>query len=163
MNTEFTYLIFGIVVILIAIIYYSKMILSKITQRKDDDESLTKTDLKILSDALKTDIAITLREPASKMSEVITLLNKGGTGQGKFGEVALKRALESSGLREGTHFLYNKQVKGTSLRPDFVIFLPDNKILVIDSKVSIINYNNYLQAKDDEIRDRAKKSHIRSI
>ena len=55
MNTEFTYLIFGIVVIFIAVIFSTKMILSKITQRKDDDESLTKTDLKTLSDALKTD------------------------------------------------------------------------------------------------------------
>ena len=165
MNTDFIYLIIGLAafLIIIAIVFYSEKILSKISQKEDDDDSLTKTNFMTLSDQLKTDIGITLREPTSKMSEVITLLTKGGTGQGKFGEVALKRALESSGLREGTHFLYDKQVEGTSLRPDFTIFLPDNKILVIDSKVSITNYNDYLQAKDDETRDRAKKSHIRSI
>ena len=162
MNTDFIYLIIGLAafLIIIAIVFYSEKILSKISQKEDDDDSLTKTNFMTLSDELKTDIGITLREPTSKMSEVITLLTKGGTGQGKFGEVALKRALESSGLREGTHFLYDKQVEGTSLRPDFTIFLPDNKILVIDSKVSITKYNYYLQAKDDETRDRAKyKSH----
>ncbi len=87
MNTEFTYLIFGIVVILIAVFFSTKMILSKISQRKDDDESLTKTDLKTLSDALKTDIAITLREPTSKMSEVITLLTKEGLDKEKLAKL----------------------------------------------------------------------------
>ena len=169
MSTDFIYLIIGVgaFAILIGVLnYYSKKIITEI-KTKENDDYLTKTEFddgtKVLSSQLQTAIDNTLREPASKMSEVITLLTKGGTGQGKFGEVALKRALESSGLKEGTHFLYDKQVEGTSLRPDFTIFLPDKKILIIDSKVSITNYNDYLQAKDDETRDRAKKSHIRSI
>jgi DNA recombination protein RmuC len=72
--------------------------------------------------------------------------------QGNWGEVILERILEESGLRKGIEFETQMSLKnetGSQSRPDVVIKLPENKHLIIDSKVSMINYERMISAKSE--------------
>ena len=85
--------------------------------------------------------------------------------QGNWGEMVLDKLLEGSGLIEGTN--YSKQssfiaADGNRLLPDVVIFLPDEKHIVIDAKVSLVAYEKLVNAEDDE-RESFIKQHINSI
>ncbi|TKC00627.1 DNA recombination protein RmuC [Pedobacter cryophilus] len=85
--------------------------------------------------------------------------------QGNWGEMVLDKLLEGSGLIEGTN--YSKQSSfiaedGSRLLPDVVIFLPDEKHIVIDSKVSLVAYEKLVNAEDEE-REGFIKQHINSI
>jgi DNA recombination protein RmuC len=86
--------------------------------------------------------------------------------QGNWGEMQLEQLLEKSGLEHGVH--YNRQVSlvGEDEQreiPDFVINLPDNKHYIIDSKVSLINYEMFFNTEDDEMRRKYLHAHIKSI
>ena len=86
--------------------------------------------------------------------------------QGNWGELILRKLLESSGLREGIEFEVEKsftQADGTRLRPDVIINLPDNKHVVIDSKVSLLSYEAALNAEDDRVRAQHIKAHLLSL
>ncbi len=86
--------------------------------------------------------------------------------QGNWGEVILERILERSGLTEGRE--YEKQFSttgenGQRLQPDVVIHLPEQKHIVVDSKVSLIAYERFVNATDDNDRTRFIKEHLVSI
>lgn len=85
--------------------------------------------------------------------------------QGNWGELILERLLEMSGLRK--NFEYETQSsfseEGNRLQPDVLIKLPENKHLVIDSKVSFLDYEKYLHAENDPDRKKYKKALIYSI
>ncbi|MBO4370314.1 MAG: DNA recombination protein RmuC [Paludibacteraceae bacterium] len=86
--------------------------------------------------------------------------------QGNWGEMVLERLLEMSGLQEGAHFSREQVLQsgeGRTLRPDVILQLPDNKHLVIDSKVSLTAYERYVAATEDDVRAVALKSHLDSI
>jgi DNA recombination protein RmuC len=73
--------------------------------------------------------------------------------QGTWGEVVLARLLELSGLREGIEYSREKTLKGETAkryRPDVIVHLPDNKDIVVDAKVSLSAYEQYVAASDDE-------------
>jgi len=86
--------------------------------------------------------------------------------QGNWGELALERILEMSGLQEGIE--YEKQATlrdehNAILRPDFLIKLPDNKHIVVDSKVSLTAFERFINAENDEVRKSALREHLVSI
>lgn len=86
--------------------------------------------------------------------------------QGNWGELALERILEMSGLQEGIE--YEKQAtlrdeNNLMLRPDFLIKLPDNKHVIVDSKVSLTAFERYINAENDDVRTQALKDHLVSI
>ena len=86
--------------------------------------------------------------------------------QGDWGEYQLERILEQVGLLEGTHFSKQSTVKneeGRSLRPDFLIHLPDDKVLVIDSKVSLTAYERLTHAESPEDQATQAKLHVQSV
>ena len=92
-------------------------------------------------------ISETLQNETSSLTEAL----KGNTKvQGNWGEMVLEKLLELSGLREGIEYIsQGKDLKlqteqGKRLLPDIVINLPDNKHIVIDSKVSLVHYQQYL-------------------
>lgn len=86
--------------------------------------------------------------------------------QGDWGELALERILETSGLEKNReYFIQNsfRDVDGNLLRPDVIIQLPDEKHIVIDSKVSLKAFEQYINATDDEIKKKALSDHLLSI
>ena len=86
--------------------------------------------------------------------------------QGDAGEMLLETILENSNLVRGIHYesQYNiKDEAGNNLRPDAVVFLPEGKRIVIDSKMSLTAYMDYLGADDAEAAERALTAHIQSV
>jgi DNA recombination protein RmuC len=100
-------------------------------------------------------------------AENLTKALKGDTKmQGTWGEIILERILEESGLRKGIEYDSQggfRDVEGKLLKPDVVVHLPEEKDIIIDSKVSLIAYEKYVRAENDDDRDRAVKEHLISI
>ena len=104
------------------------------------------------------------------LKDIRQLLTQGGTKAGDVGETVLQTLLESAGLKEenedgagvGQFFVDKKQgtsEEGGTLRPDIVILLPENKRVVIDSKISLVAYTKYLNASSDGAPDDEIKRH----
>jgi len=86
--------------------------------------------------------------------------------QGNWGEMILERILETSGLREGHEFAREQSFNtedGRRLRPDVVIYMPGDKQVIIDSKVSLTDYERIVSAADDISRKAALAAHLRSL
>lgn len=86
--------------------------------------------------------------------------------QGDWGEMALERILETSGLEKNReYFIQNsfKDENNNQLRPDVIIQLPDNKHLIIDSKVSLKSFERYVNDDDEASRKTALTNHLISI
>jgi len=86
--------------------------------------------------------------------------------QGDWGESRLELLLEKSGLTNGVHFSTQatyKDDEGKLKKPDFIINLPENKHLIIDSKVSLTAYVEYYNAEDEITEQQAIKRHLDSI
>ncbi|PCM43870.1 DNA recombination protein RmuC [Marinobacter sp. ANT_B65] len=86
--------------------------------------------------------------------------------QGNWGELILERVLEKSGLRKGIEYETQGSYRDAEkqlLRPDVVVHLPDNRNLVIDSKVSLLDYQKWVVEEDDEARENALKKHVEAV
>ena len=86
--------------------------------------------------------------------------------QGDWGEVILETILDNSNLIRGVHYQTQLNVKdeaGNNLRPDVVLYLPNNKQIIIDSKVSLTAYVNYVSAQTEAERRVAMAAHIASV
>ena len=86
--------------------------------------------------------------------------------QGNWGEVVLERMLEDSGLIKNQEYFIQETGRNEEdqiIRPDVVITLPQDKHLIIDSKVSLTAYHDYISSEDQELRDKALKRHIESM
>lgn len=111
-----------------------------------------------------------LKELNQRMSDEalnLTRALKGETKtQGNWGEVVLERVLEESGLRKGHEYetqLAMRDDAGKRRYPDVVVRLPDNKDIVIDAKVSLVNYERYCNAAETAERQLALREHIASM
>lgn len=118
---------------------------------------------------LKSEVA-KLVEQNQRLSQDADNLTKALKGdhqsQGAWGEMILDKLLESSGLVKGQEYSMQEsttQADGTRLRPDAVIFLPEEKHLIIDSKVSLLHYEQYCAATDDTERTRLLRQHVDSM
>lgn len=86
--------------------------------------------------------------------------------QGNWGEVVLERILEESGLTKGQEYMVQEtgeNVEGKTIRPDVIIRLPEDKFLIIDSKVSLTAYQQFVGFEDKEDKERALKRHVDSV
>lgn len=85
---------------------------------------------------------------------------------GNWGEAQLQRTLELAGLQAGEHYDAQASFKddeGRRKLPDFIIKLPDGKNLVIDSKVSLVDYDRAISADSDEERELALNAHAMAV
>jgi len=86
--------------------------------------------------------------------------------QGDWGELKLEVMLDKLGFLENIHYRKQNSFKGegkASLRPDFIINLPENKHCVIDCKVSLTAYERYFNSDDKDEKEQALKDHIASM
>ena len=86
--------------------------------------------------------------------------------QGNWGELVLERVLERSGLRKGVEYETQGSYRDGDnqlLRPDVVVHLPDQRNLVVDSKVSLVAYQQWVVAEEDDARSDALKQHVDAV
>ncbi len=104
-----------------------------------------------------------LSTDTSNLTRALTTSSK---AQGDLGEMILEKILESSGLRKDEEYVVQNSFRNEDskqARPDVIVNLPENKHLVIDSKVSLTAYNEYVNAETDEARKAALARHMESI
>lgn len=113
---------------------------------------------------------IGLKELNEQMSKETTNLTKALKGdsklQGNWGELVLERVLEKSGLeKDREYFVQNSFTTedGRRLLPDVVLHLPDNKKMIVDSKVSLIAYERFVNEEDEDERAKFLKAHVASL
>jgi DNA recombination protein RmuC len=108
-----------------------------------------------------------LNQQMSKEANNLTRALKGDSKtQGGWGEFILESILEKSGLLKDREYAVQQTVKsedGRNLRPDVIVNLPENKSMVIDSKVSLTAYEHFTSTDDEAERARYLKDHINSI
>ena len=110
-------------------------------------------------------------ERADKLAQALTSENK---AQGNFGELRLRTLLESMGLEEGTQFeeqvtmkdngktIYDEE-NGHRMIPDVILHFPDNRDVIIDSKMSLKAFEDYFNAQTEKEKDDALHRHITSV
>lgn len=108
-----------------------------------------------------------MNEQMSRETLNLTRALKGDTKmQGNWGELILERVLEKSGLEKGREYYVQQSHtndEGARVLPDVVINLPDGKKMIVDSKVSLIAYERYINEEDDVLKTVHLKEHISSI
>ena len=112
------------------------------------------------------DQAKTLNEKLAKEASDLTTALKNPKTQGTWGEIILEDVLTSIGLREGVEF--EKQVsfkteQGSRQQPDFIIHLPQERDLIIDSKMSLNSYTKWANATDETEKQKLLKEHTRAV
>ena len=86
--------------------------------------------------------------------------------QGNWGEFILEKLLEDSGLSKGREYdtqVALKDESGKRRNPDVIIHLPEGRDIVIDAKVSLVDYERYFHAEDDETKKQCLRQHLSSL
>lgn len=141
----------------------------RLIRESADRENSARAQLKGQIDSL-----IALNQSISEEARQLTHALKGDSKvQGDWGEMQLTTLLESAGLEPGIHFRtqetrdeYGRVIRneeGGDLRPDVIVNLPDDKKLIIDSKVSLTAYAEYAATEDKTLRRAAAKRHLESV
>jgi DNA recombination protein RmuC len=119
--------------------------------------------------SLKGEIKV-LHELNKKISEeahnLTTALKGDSKKQGNWGELILERILENSGLIKGEEYFTQQSTlndAGNRIQPDVIIQLPDDKQIIIDSKVSLVAYERFVTADEIDDQERFLKEHVNSV
>jgi DNA recombination protein RmuC len=108
-----------------------------------------------------------LNQQITQEAKNLTEALKGQTKtQGNWGEFILESILEKSGLVKGREYLVQEVItdeSGKRFQPDVIINLPENKSIIIDSKVSLNAYERYVSSDDENEKSKALRDHIISI
>ena len=145
------------------------------TMKRALDESTLKQTA--LGGEMKTYMDSMMRQSeAAKQSaeKLAKALKHGSKVQGDWGETVLDELLESQGLTKGIHYDVQTYIRdkngdiimsdeGSKMRPDIILHLDKQRDVIIDSKVSISSFIDYVNAENEEDRDRFLKAHVDSI
>lgn len=140
----------------------------KLTDLKKDIVSIHKEESREVI-SLKAEIRslMDLNRQVSRDADNLAKALKGDSKlQGDWGELSLERVLEKAGLEENIHYTKQDVFSGDDnrkMRPDFIIHLPEEKHVIIDSKVSLTAYEKYFNTEDQAEKERFFKDHIKSI
>ena len=108
-----------------------------------------------------------LNQQMSKETLNLTKALKGDSKlQGNWGELVLERVLEKSGLEKDREYFVQQSFvteDGSRVLPDVVINLPDNKKMIVDSKVSLTHYERFVNEEDTALQQQYLKEHVNSI
>jgi len=130
----------------------------RVYKAESDERNILKGVISQLMDQSKQ-----IQEDANNLTKALKGDNK---KQGNWGEVILERVLERSGLVKDQEYRIQSSFNthsGNRVQPDVIIDLPDQKHIVVDSKVSLIAYEKYVNADTDEERDIFVKQHLLSL
>ena len=136
--------------------------------QKDHQEALNKLDATIKANM---ENSASLGESADRLTRALTGEVK---VQGNFGELKLKQLLEDLGLKDGEQYSSQthlrdkfgnliKDDEGKGLIPDFILHFPNNREVIVDSKMSFTAYEHYVNCDDQELRSQYLKDHILSV
>ena len=135
-----------------------KQEIARNTKENQEKQTSLITEIKLLKDA-----NLLVSKEANNLASVM----KGGAKkQGQWGELVLERILESSGLQKDREYFLQHSLRAENnqnLRPDVLIQLPDNRAVVVDSKVSLTAYIDYNNCDDNAEKQRLLRSHFESI
>ncbi len=122
-------------------------------------------EIKSLKESVKnsSDKSLSLKQEIERIGahadNLASALKSSPKARGNWGEIVLERLLEESGLRKDHDYIVQgagaglkDQETGRSLRPDVIVRLPESKSLIIDSKLSLVSYEDYCAAADDAAR-----------
>lgn len=108
-----------------------------------------------------------LNQDITQEAKNLTLALKGESKtQGGWGEMQLESILQAAGLEKDLHYRKEpsyKDAEGHHQRPDYVVHLPDDKHIVVDSKVSLTAYARYFEAAEDSQRALFLRQHLQSL
>lgn len=103
---------------------------------------------------------------SSDAASLATALKGDNKQQGNWGEFVLEKLLEDSGLSKGREYETQVALKdedGNRRNPDVIIHLPEGRDIIIDAKVSLIDYERYFHAEDGEVRNQSLNQHLNSL
>lgn len=103
---------------------------------------------------------------SNEANNLTTALKGQSKKQGNWGEIILESILEKSGLEKNREYKVQVSIQnedGRRLQPDVIVYLPEGRTIIIDSKVSLVSYDRYSAADSREEQNAALKEHIRSI
>lgn len=130
----------------------------KVYKAESDERNVLKGVISQLMDQSKQ-----IQEDANNLTKALKGDNK---KQGNWGEVILERVLEGSGLVKDREYRIQTSLSssgGSRMQPDVIIDLPDNKHIVIDSKVSLMAYERWVTAELEEEKEMYLKQHLLSV
>ncbi len=111
-----------------------------------------------------------LQELSVRVSNEANMLARAIKGdskkQGDWGEMIIERIFEASGLEKGREYIAQesfRQESGLIKRPDFMVMLPGNKAVIVDSKVSLTAYERFCSLDEGPLRQQALKEHVQSV
>ena len=130
-----------------------------------------------LSADLKAQIAKvmeTTRKVGSEADNLATALKGSNKTQGNWGEMILETLLENSGLQRGVHYEVQSTLCGADgkviknedarmMRPDVIVHYPGDHDVIIDSKVSLNAYTDYVNSEDEAVREQCLARHLKSV
>jgi len=108
-----------------------------------------------------------LNQEMNREAKNLTRALKGDNkAQGNWGELILERVLEQSGLRKGVEYETQGSYRDSEnklLRPDVIVHLPEGKDIIVDSKVSLVDYSRYVEAEDETQQNAALADLVKSV
>ncbi len=130
-----------------------------------------------ISSEIKTQAENMMRQSAAakeSADELTRVFRHAGRVQGNWGEIILDELLESQGLTKGVHYEIQSSIRDAagdvvrtendrSMRPDVILHLDQKREVIIDSKVSLTAFMDYVNAQDEDDRQKYLKSHVESI
>lgn len=137
-----------------------------------DSYTRSEASRKSLNDRIDDLLSLNMRVTA-ETNKLSTALRGNISVQGKWGEMILQSLLEKAGLQKGIN--YDTQVtsdssgnaliseEGKRQKPDVVIYLPENRHIIIDSKVSLTAYMDYMDAKTEDRKKESLRRHVESV
>ncbi|WP_118974815.1 DNA recombination protein RmuC [Taibaiella koreensis] len=103
---------------------------------------------------------------SAEANNLATALKGQTKKQGNWGEMILERILETSGLTKGREYFVQQTIRdeeGKQWRPDILVKLPDERVIIIDSKVSLVGYDRFAAADSPEEQQVQLQAHVQSV
>jgi DNA recombination protein RmuC len=143
--------------------------ISEFRKKVEEAQKDTRLGVTTLQDLIGS-LSSTNQQLAEETRSLSTALRGSAKGQGDWGELIVRNLLERAGLREGEHFRVQPAFDGAAengdrrkQRPDVILNLPGKRHLVIDSKVSLAAWAEWVDAASDQQRRQAMERHLASI